>query len=141
MVLPTFVKQALEGTPITIYGSGQQSRCFGYVEDVVEAIVRLMTCEKAVGEVVNIGNTEEITMRELAHLVKERTRSASEIQFIPYDEAYAPGFEDMMRRVPCVEKLEALIGFRPTTKLDAIIERIIECTDREGAATSQTLAS
>jgi UDP-glucose 4-epimerase len=141
MVLPTFVKQALEGTPITVYGSGQQSRCFGYVEDVVEAIVRLMTCEKAVGEVVNIGNTEEITMRELAHLVKERTRSASEIQFIPYDEAYAPGFEDMMRRVPCVDKLEALTGFRPTTKLDAIIERIIECADHEGAATSQTLAS
>ena len=100
-----------------------------------------MTCEKAVGEVVNIGNTEEITMRELAHLVKERTRSASEIQFIPYDEAYAPGFEDMMRRVPCVDKLEALTGFRPTTKLDAIIERIIECADHEGAATSQTLAS
>ena len=141
MVLPTFVKQAMEGSPITVYGSGQQSRCFGYVEDVVEAIVRLMTCEKAVGEVVNIGNTDEITMRDLAHLVKERTRSASEIQFIPYDEAYAPGFEDMMRRVPSVEKLQALTGFRPTTKLDAIIERIIECTDHESTTTSQTLAS
>ena len=125
MVLPTFVRQALEGTPITVFGNGEQSRCFGYVEDVVEAIVRLMACDRAVGEVVNIGNTEEITVGELAQLVKDRARSSAEIQFIPYDEAYAPGFEDMMRRVPSVDKLLSLTGFRPTTTLTVIIDRVI----------------
>ena len=146
MVLPTFVKQALEGTPLTVYGSGEQSRCFAYVEDVVEAIIRLMTCEKALGEVVNIGNTTEISMRALAQLVKDRTGSSSEIQFVPYDEAYAPGFEDMMRRVPSVDKLQDLTGFRPTTELDTILQRIIEHSDQElqngdRARTDRALAS
>lgn len=125
MVLPNFVRQALAGTPITVYGNGQQSRCFGYVEDVVEAIIRLMGCEHAVGQVVNIGNTEEITIADLARLVKERVSSASPIQFLSYDEAYAPGFEDMMQRVPSVEKLHSLTGFRPTTPLIAIIDKVI----------------
>jgi UDP-glucose 4-epimerase len=126
MVLPSFIRQALDGAPITVFGSGEQSRCFGYVEDIVEAIIRLMACDRAVGEVVNLGNTEEITMLDLARLVKERTNSDSPIQFVPYDEAYAPGFEDMMRRVPSVDKLISLTGFRPQTPLHVIIDRVIE---------------
>jgi UDP-glucose 4-epimerase len=144
MVLPTFVRQALEGDPITVFGSGEQSRCFGYVEDVVEAIVRLMACDRAVGEVVNIGNTEEITMGGLAQLVKDRARSTSEIQLIPYDEAYAPGFEDMMRRVPSVDKLYSLTGFRPTTTLTVMIDRVIGHMRNESktaAPATQALAS
>jgi len=126
MVLPTFVRQALDGDPISVFGSGEQSRCFGYVEDVVEAIIRLMECDRAVGEVFNIGNTEEITIGELARLVKNRAKSHSTIQLIPYDEAYAPGFEDMMRRVPSVDKLHSLTGFRPETSLNVIVDRVIE---------------
>ena len=125
MVLPTFVSQALKGTPITVYGNGEQSRCFAYVEDVVESIIRLMACERSIGQVVNIGNTEEITMGDLARLVQQKAQSNSIIQFIPYDEAYAPGFEDMMRRVPSVDKLFSLVSFRPTTSLGVIIDRVI----------------
>ena len=134
MVLPTFVRQALDGAPITVFGNGKQSRCFGYVEDVVEAIVRLMDCERAIGQVVNIGNTEEITMGALAHLVKERAASPSCIRFVSYDEAYAPGFEDMMRRVPSVEKLHSLTGYRPTTPLDTIVDNVIAYMKTEGEA-------
>jgi UDP-glucose 4-epimerase len=125
MVLPTFVLQALDGVPITVFGTGQQTRCFGYVGDAVEAIIRLTSCDASVGEVVNIGNDEEITMEALARLVRERAHSASPIRFVPYDEAYAPGFEDMPRRVPSVDKLFSLTGFRPTTPLIAIIDQII----------------
>jgi UDP-glucose 4-epimerase len=124
MVLPNFVKQALANAPIDVYGSGKQSRCFYDVRDTVEAVIRLMDTERSIGEVTNIGNTEEITIEELAHLVKKRTGSASPIQYIPYDQAYEPGFEDMMRRVPAVEKLEALTGFRPRTPLAEIIDRV-----------------
>jgi UDP-glucose 4-epimerase len=124
MVLPNFVKQALENAPITVYGSGTQSRCFCDVNDTVEALMRLMDCQRAVGEVVNIGNTEEITIADLAKAVKERTASSSPIELVPYDQAYEPGFEDMMRRVPCVDKLQALTGFRPQIKLEAIIDRV-----------------
>jgi UDP-glucose 4-epimerase len=124
MVLPNFVKQALENSPITVYGSGTQSRCFCDVNDTVEALMRLMDCPRAVGEVVNIGNTEEINIADLAKAVKERTASSSPIELVPYDQAYEPGFEDMMRRVPCVDKLQALTGFRPQIKLEAIIDRV-----------------
>ena len=124
MVLPNFVKQALENAPITVYGSGTQSRCFCDVTDTVEALMRLMDCQRAVGEVVNIGNTEEITIADLAKAVKQRTASSSPIELVPYDQAYEPGFEDMMRRVPCVDKLQALTGFRPQIKLEAIIDRV-----------------
>jgi UDP-glucose 4-epimerase len=124
MVLPTFVGQALEGLPLTVFGTGKQSRCFGYVGDVVEAIVKLMGSDRAVGQVVNIGNNEEISIEDLASLVKARTGSASPIQFIPYDQAYEPGFEDMARRVPSLEKLVQLIDFRPTTPLPAIIDKV-----------------
>ena len=124
MVLPNFVKQALENAPITVYGSGTQSRCFCDVSDTVEALMRLMDSPRAVGEVVNIGNTEEITIADLAKAVKERTASSSPIELIPYDQAYEPGFEDMMRRVPSVDKLQALTGFRPQIQLEAIIDRV-----------------
>lgn len=124
MVLPNFVKQALDNAPITVYGSGTQSRCFCDVNDTVEALMRLMDCPRAVGEVVNIGNTEEITIADLAKAVKQRTASSSPIELVPYDQAYEPGFEDMMRRVPCVDKLQALTGFRPQIKLEAIIDRV-----------------
>jgi len=124
MVLPNFVKQALNNEPIQVYGNGQQSRCFCDVRDTVEGLVRLMDTERSIGEVVNVGNTEEITIESLAQLVKKRTSSTSPIEFVPYDQAYEPGFEDMMRRVPCVDKLHALTGFRPETSLNEIIDRV-----------------
>jgi UDP-glucose 4-epimerase len=131
MVLPTFVRQALDGAPITVFGNGQQSRCFGYVGDAVEAITRLMSCESAVGQVVNIGNDDEITIEQLAHLVRKRTGSASPVQFRPYEEAYAPGFEDMQRRVPSLEKLFRLTAFRPTTPLHEILGPVIAFMKKE----------
>jgi UDP-glucose 4-epimerase len=125
MVMPNFVNQALEGAPITVFGTGQQSRCFCDVRDTVEAIIRLVSTESAVGEVVNIGNDQEITIEDLAHLVKQRTRSSSAITLVPYDQAYEPGFEDMPRRVPSIEKLEKLTGFRPATPLVEIVDRVV----------------
>jgi len=124
MVLPNFVRRALDNAPIEVYGDGKQSRCFCDVRDTVEALLRLLPLAKAVGEVVNIGNTEEITIEDLANTVKRRTNSSSSIQYIPYDRAYEPGFEDMMRRVPCIDKLQALTGFRPQTSLAEIIDRV-----------------
>ena len=124
MVLPNFVRQALDNAPISVYGDGKQSRCFCDVRDTVQALVKLIDSDRSVGEVVNIGNTEEITIEDLALRVKQRTASASSIEFIPYDKAYEPGFEDMMRRVPCVDKLHAITGFRPQTPLDEIIDRV-----------------
>jgi UDP-glucose 4-epimerase len=125
MVLPNFASQAVRGEPITVYGSGQQSRCFGHVQDAVEAVVRLLSTPAAVGEVFNIGAAEEVTILELARRVREAAGSSSEIVFVPYSEAYAEGFEDMQRRVPAVDKLERTIGFRPTTPLATIIEDVI----------------
>jgi UDP-glucose 4-epimerase len=124
MVLPNFVKAALDSKPISVYGNGQQSRCFCDVRDTVEALVRLIDSPRAIGEVVNVGNTEEISIEALAHRVRERTRSSSSVEFIPYDQAYEPGFEDMMRRVPSVDKLQAITGFRPQTPLNEIIDRV-----------------
>jgi len=124
MVLPNFVKSALDNAPISIYGDGKQSRCFCDVRDTVESLLRLIDTPRAVGEVVNIGNTEEISIEGLAQRVKQRTNSNSAIEFIPYDQAYEPGFEDMMRRVPSVDKLHAITGFRPQTSLNEIIDRV-----------------
>lgn len=124
MVLPNFVKRALDNAPIEVYGDGQQSRCFCDVRDTVEALLRLLPLQKAIGEVVNIGNTEEITIENLAKTVKQRTNSSSAIQYVPYDKAYEPGFEDMMRRVPSIDKLDTLTGFRPRTSLAEIIDRV-----------------
>ena len=124
MVLPNFVAQALQNAPISVFGNGKQSRCFCDVRDTVEALVRLMDSPRSVGEVVNVGNTEEVTIEQLAQLVRQRTNSNSEILYIPYDKAYEPGFEDMMRRVPCIDKLLSLTSFRPQTSLAEIIDRV-----------------
>ena len=125
MVLPNFVSQALAGTPMTIFGSGQQSRCFCDVKDAVEAIIRLVDSGQAVGEVVNIGGNQEVTINALAQLVKERAASSSSLTHVPYDQAYEPGFEDMVRRVPSLKKLEAITHFSPGTPLATIIDRVI----------------
>jgi len=125
MVLPNFVRQALEGSPITVFGSGKQSRCFCDVRDTVEAILRLIANDRVVGDVVNIGSDEEISMEGLARVVKQRTKSESPITFIPYDQAYEPGFEDMPRRIPSLEKLVRLTGFRPRTSLAEIVDRVV----------------
>src|SRR3712207_3557386 len=126
MVIPTFVKQALAGRPITVYGDGSQTRCFGYVKDVVGALVGLMDRDAATGQVFNIGSHEEVSIMELARRVKELTGSDSEIVTVPYDEAYEEGFEDMPRRVPDTSKVAALTGFRPTVTLDQILQSVIE---------------
>src|ERR1700691_295943 len=126
MVLPNFVSQALKGEAITVYGDGRQSRCFCDVADSVEAILRLVATPAAIGEGVNIGNDEEISIEGLAPRVKQEAKSASPVEFIPYDQAYEPGFEDMPRRVPCLDKLVKLTGFRPAAPLTKIIDRVIE---------------
>jgi len=125
MVVPNFVRQALLGHPLTVFGDGTQSRCFTYVSDVVGALIGLADHEAAVGQVFNIGNsTEEIGILELAKRVKERTRSKSEIVLVPYAKAYEEGFEDMPRRVPDTSKLKALIGYEPRVQLDEILDRV-----------------
>ena len=135
MVIPTFVKQALAGRPITVYGDGQQTRCFGYVGDVVGALVKVMDHEQAVGQVFNIGSNHEISILELAERVKELTNSTSEIVFVPYDEAYEEGFEDMPRRVPDVSKISDLVGFKPEMSLDGILESVIDYQSGRRSAT------
>jgi UDP-glucose 4-epimerase len=125
MVLPTFARQALRGEPITVYGSGGQSRCFGHVRDAVESVVRLIQTPAAVGQVFNIGTDEEVTIDELARRVRDAAGSGSEIVHVPYADAYAEGFEDMPRRVPDVSKLERTIAFRPSTPLSTIIADVI----------------
>jgi nucleoside-diphosphate-sugar epimerase len=126
MVLPTFVRQALAGQPITVFGDGTQSRSFTYVGDVVDALVRLATTTRAVGEVFNIGNTGEVAIRDLATRVKEMTGSCSPIHYIPYDQAYEAGFEDMPRRVPDISKIREFVGYEPKMQLEAIIRTVIE---------------
>ncbi|MFB3853307.1 MAG: GDP-mannose 4,6-dehydratase [Vicinamibacterales bacterium] len=125
MVIPTFVRQALAGQPITVYGDGTQSRSFTYVGDVVGALAALACEQRAVGQVFNIGNTHEITIGELAVRIKAMTSSSSPIVRIPYDQAYEAGFEDMPRRLPDISKLRALIGYEPQVQLDEILERVI----------------
>ena len=126
MVLPNFVRQALTGEAITVFGDGKQSRSFTYVGDVVDALARLADDSRAVGQVYNIGSTEEITIGDLAARVRAITGSRSAIQLVPYDEAYEAGFEDMPRRVPDITKVRALIGFEPRVPLDDIIKRVVE---------------
>lgn len=123
MVLPRFIDAALNGTPLRIHGSGQQSRCFCLVSDTVEALWRLLHCEAARGEVVNVGATEETSIVGLAELVTRQLGSKSAIEYVTYETAYAVGFEDMQRRRPCVDKLKKLTGFRPATPLVEIIQR------------------
>jgi UDP-glucose 4-epimerase len=126
MVLPTFVRQALRGEPITVYGDGNQSRCFTHVRDAVQALVQLTQHPGAVGECFNIGSEHEITITELAQLVKTATGSASEIHYIPYDEAYEEGFEDMRRRVPDLRKIKQLINYAPTRGIRQTIQDVID---------------
>jgi UDP-glucose 4-epimerase len=126
MVIPTFVRQALAGHPITVFGDGKQSRSFTYVGDVVGAMVALMNEPRAIGQVFNIGNGGEITIGDLAAKVKAMAGSRSDIVTVPYDQAYEAGFEDMPRRVPDISKLQQLIGYSPTVELDEILARVIE---------------
>lgn len=126
MVVPNFVKQALARRPITVYGDGKQTRCFGFVGDVVGALLKLMDHEQAVGEVFNIGSSEEVSILELAERVKLVTKSDSPIEFVPYSEAYEQGFEDMPRRVPDTTKIRNLVGFEPKTTLNEILRSVIE---------------
>ena len=126
MVIPNFVRQALAGQPITVFGDGNQSRSFTYVGDVVRAIVTLINEPAAVGQVFNIGNGTEISINGLAEKVKEMTGSSSEIVRIPYEKAYEAGFEDMPRRVPDISKIHKLIGYAPTVELDEILTKVIE---------------
>ncbi|MBC7237221.1 MAG: GDP-mannose 4,6-dehydratase [Chloroflexi bacterium] len=125
MVVPRFVQQALRNQPLTVYGDGQQSRCFTYVTDVVKAMVGLSDEPRAVGRVFNIGSTEEVTIEELARRTIALAGSTSEIVYIPYDQAYEEGFEDMRRRVPDITAIKTLIGWQPETDLDGILRRVI----------------
>jgi UDP-glucose 4-epimerase len=126
MVIPRFVEQALQGKDITVYGAGTQTRCFVYVKDVAEAMIRLMENQDAVGQVFNIGNgEEEISIKDLAERIIAMTASPSRIVYVPYDEAYEEGFEDMQRRVPDTSKAAKFIGFKPTVNLDGILEMVI----------------
>jgi UDP-glucose 4-epimerase len=126
MVLPTFVRQALAGHPITVFGDGTQSRSFTYVGDVLDALVPLATNTRAIGEVFNIGNMGEVTIGDLAARVKQMAGSCSPIHYIPYDQAYEAGFEDMPRRVPDISKIRAFVGYEPKMQLDDIIRTVIE---------------
>jgi UDP-glucose 4-epimerase len=126
MVLPGFVQSALMGKPITVYGDGNQTRSFMHVNDAVGAIMRLMDEPSAEGEIYNVGNDQEVSINDLAQKVKEMTGSGSEIEHIPYEKAYGPGFEDMERRCPNISKLKAVIGFSPSYDLDAIIQSVID---------------
>jgi len=126
MVIPRFVDQALSGCPLTIYGDGLQTRTFTYVKDVVNALMALMSSEDTVGEVFNVGGIEEITIRELAEKIISLTASSSTIEYIPYEKAFGKDFEDMLRRVPGIEKIKKTIGYEPETSLDEILRQIID---------------
>jgi len=125
MVLPNFAAQAISGKPITVFGTGTQQRCFGHVQDAVEALLRLLATPAAVGQVFNVGSDEEVSMLDLAEQVRDAAGSSSEITLVPYSEAYPEGFEDMMRRVPDVSKLERTIHFRPRIRLSQIIADVV----------------
>ena len=134
MVLPRFIAAARSGQPLKVYGDGLQTRCFCYVRDTVESLVRLQGCAAARGQVFNVGSTEEISMRDLARRVIDTLGAKSAIELVPYSQAYEPGFDDMRRRKPVVDKLEATVGFRPRTTLQAIIELTAAAAMRGQAA-------
>lgn len=125
MVLPNFAQQAIQGDPIRVFGSGEQSRCFGHVDDAVEAVIRLLHTPAAVGEVFNVGTEREVTMNKLAEMVRDAAGSSSEIVHVPYTEAYAKGFEDLERRVPDTRKLERVAGYRFKRSLEDIIADVV----------------
>jgi UDP-glucose 4-epimerase len=142
MVLPSFMMQALKGAPITVFGSGRQTRCFGYVGDVIEMLVRLAETPGVAGEVINIGNDREISINDLARLVKSISGSSSPIVHVPYQTAYGDGFEDMERRVPCLEKVRLLTGYRPETSTEAIVRAVVDyqCSQAHWQLPSRTAA-
>jgi UDP-glucose 4-epimerase len=125
MVIPRLVQQALAGRPLTVYGDGQQTRCFCNVKDTVRAVIELAATPQAVGEIFNVGSQEEITIAALAERILARTGSASQLVRVPYDEAYEKGFEDMQRRVPSIDKIRAAIGWQPTVSLDETLDAVI----------------
>ncbi len=131
MVIPRFVSQALANEPITVYGDGTQTRTFTYVKDVVDALLGLMGHEHAPGEVINIGGTEEVSILNLAEKIKALCGSTSSIAFVPYNKAFGKDFEDMQRRVPGIDKIRKMIGFDPTTDLEAILKAVIEDQKKE----------
>ena len=124
MVVPNFVKAAVRNEPLVVHGDGEQSRCFGHVSDVVEGLTRVIETPECFGQVINLGNAEEVTIKQLAEKTIALTGSASEIKYIPYEEAYGEGFEDMRRRVPSLEKARRLIGYEPTRTLEEIINDV-----------------
>lgn len=134
MVIPRFIDQGLAGGPITVYGDGTQSRCFCHVQDIVGAMISLVECPDACGQVVNLGSREEVTIRALAERVRDRINPSCEIRTIPYEQAYQPGFEDMQRRVPSLAKAERLVGFQATKSLDEILDDMIHWRRGEIAA-------
>ncbi len=125
MVIPTFVRQALLGEPLTVFGDGQQSRCFASVSDVVPALMALMDDTRTNGEIYNIGSNQRVTIEELANRVIERTGSASALRYVPYEQAYGFGYEDMRHRAPCLDKIGEAIGYKPATSLDQILDSVI----------------
>jgi len=126
MVIPNFVQKALIGKPITVYGDGSQSRSFTHIADVVDALITLMAESKAVGQILNVGTSEEVTIKDLALMVKDMTGSSSDIEYISYEKAYGPGYEDMQRRCPDVSRLKNLIQFEPKIGLEGIIQSVID---------------
>ena len=141
MVIPNFVRQALRQKDITVFGDGSQSRCFTHVSDVVGALMKLIEHPQAVGEVYNIGSANEVTILQLAERIRELTHSASPITFVPYEQAYEEGFEDMLRRVPSVEKAHSLIGYEPKHTLDEILTSVIEYQKVKLAIGASTIAA
>jgi len=126
MVIPNFVQKAMIGKPIVVYGDGSQSRSFTHISDVTHALIQLMAEPKAVGQIFNVGNPKEVTIKELAFVVKEMTGSSSEIEYISYEKAYGPGYEDMQRRCPDITKIKNLIGFEPQIDLKGVIHSVID---------------
>jgi UDP-glucose 4-epimerase len=141
MVLPTFVSQAMADADVTVFGTGQQTRCFCYVGDAVKAVLKLLERREAVGEIFNIGSDREISIQNLAQQVIERVGSKSRIRFIPYDQAYEEGFEDMLRRLPSLEKVESLIGWKPVTPLDTCIDLVARHFEQRAGGLGGELAS
>jgi UDP-glucose 4-epimerase len=125
MVIPRLIQQALQEKPLTVYGDGKQTRCFTYIDDVVWAIRKLALCPEAVGEVFNIGSTEEVSIQELAERIRSKINPSLPIHFLPYEQVYEQGFEDMQRRVPCLKKIQKTIGYQPIHTLDSILEKTI----------------
>ncbi|MFV0387894.1 MAG: NAD-dependent epimerase/dehydratase family protein, partial [Pyrinomonadaceae bacterium] len=138
MVVPRFVNAALKNEPVPVYGDGMQTRCFGHVSDVVDGLVKLIDTPEAYGQVVNIGNPEEISIKALAEKAIEMTGSESAIQFLTYDEVYGEGFEDMERRVPSIDRAQSLIGFNPTRTLDDIINDVANQFREQSKTDSQS---